>query len=341
MNLDTLEGDKYTDDAGNVKISKLFKDAMVLDDTRVARILAPEIAADNIQQGDNGGAGQGEFGERDDLMDLDLDIEAFVRADEAWYPRDPAFMLPVRRRHPPLPLPGAAGSGAESTGESESSTDTDGEAAVNAGEVFDAITTDRVLKQRILTGPFSILATVHLNLIIRTLRRWEWLSDAFRALPLNVQRQIFMDEMEPKKWKTMVMARQFTGLAFMPPLVHVKITGTESPHWARTTSNAWIYYRGPNTEKLYGEVLFFISVKDARHWPFDQRLDPEPEPVYLAVVKRYYPVRVGCLLKIPNRNPRTTVEVIETGSIEDEVGLIQCNRHQYVAVREGGSYILE
>lgn len=319
VNLNTLEGDIYSDASGNLKISKLFKDALVHDDTKVAEILSNEneqIPADA------------------------LDINAFVRTDRPWFPRDLDVMLPPpRERHPRLPLP-RAGSGSESE---PSTTDTDEEAAEDVGDIFDAITTERVMRHRILTGPYSQITENHKRLIVRTLIDWFWVSDAFREQTPAMRKFILVDpeHMHAKKWKTMIMVRSFTGLSFMPPLVRIRITGTESPHWARGRSNAWIYYRGPDGGKRYGEVLYFVSALDARDWPYEDREIP-PRDVHLAVVRRHKPERVGnCLLRIKKKRPESNAEVIETEAIEDEVGLVQDGNFLYIVTRIDGCYLPE
>lgn len=116
VNLNSLEGDIFADEFGNLKISALFKKAMLHDDAKVAELLEEERG----EEGDPGVGG------------IPLNVAQFVRTDRPWYPRDLHVNLPrPRPKHPRPPLPFNALS--ENESDDSSTTDTDGEAAVAVG----------------------------------------------------------------------------------------------------------------------------------------------------------------------------------------------------------------
>lgn len=210
-------------------------------------------------------------------------------------------------------------------------------------EIFDAITTDRQLRQRILTGEYAQIVENHKRLLIRTLKDWDWLSAQLAAQDTATQKRLLITELHAKKWKSMVLMRRFTGLSILPPLLQIRVTGTESPHWKRTRSNAWIYYRGASAEKCFGEILYFISMHDPRHWPFDDAEERDESPadrpkIHLAVVRKHVTQSIACLRRIRNKRPRTSVEVIVTDAIEDEVGLVYAGDFRYIVTSNTGSY---
>lgn len=206
VSLDNLEGDYFTDMAGNVNVSKIFNDAMAKEEDAVNNLV------NNDQDDSDSDEAWGYLG-RD-----------FHRMDRPWNPPN-NDLQPRPRRHPRPRLP-RAGSGSESSDSSSDSVDSDASDAEN----LRMIETHRLLKQPVKKGTAAHITENQQRAIITKLRSWGWLSDAMLALDPIGQRELLHTDLEATKWKTLKMVREYGPdergtKSFVPPLVKLEITG--------------------------------------------------------------------------------------------------------------------